>query len=217
MAALWLAAIPSGIWATKALGNTLHDSLFSGARAEPPNLLLDHEAALASAEAALKLHPVSPTASHLRRLVKESMDRLQTLVEQTEARIHKHSWSRMFRNPDFSKENSLTRAEIDTLKSRVTLFLSVTQLFPAQLPTASPVFHKSLDKGHELIDSDDDENSSLRDSSSSTYSTGRSTDYSNGSSSKDLTDSSELPPDVQDGVGPLESSFWQDLLARAAL
>ena len=221
MTALWLAAIPSGIWATKTLGNTLHNSLFGGTCAEPPNLLLDHEGALASAEAALKIHPVSPTASHLRRLVKESMDRLHSLVEQTEARIHKHSWSRMFRNPDFSKENALTTAEIDRLKSRVSLFLSVTQLFPAQLSTASPIFNKCLSDDHVSIDSDDEEDSNIHDSGSSTYSTERSTDSSNGSSSrdasKDLTDSLELPPDVQDGLGPLEPSFWQNLIARAAL
>ena len=145
------------------------------------------------------------------------MHRLQSLVEQTEARIHKHSWSRIFRDPDFSKENSLTRAEIDRLKSRVSLFLSVAQLFPAQIRSDSPIFNKTLSEDLDDSDEEENSNSSIHNSRSSTYSTENSTDNSNGSSSKDLTDSLELPPDVQDGLGPLESSFWQNLIARAAL
>ena len=217
MAALWLAAIPSGIWATKTLGNTLHNSLFAGTSAEPPNLLLDYEGALASAEAALKFHPVSPTALHLRRLVKESMDRLNNLVLETKARIDKHSWSRIFRNPDFSRENALTTAEIDRLKSRVSLFLSVVQLFPTNVPVVEDItFARKLGKDHVPIDSDDEE-SDTDSAEKSTYSTDDSLEKSNGSSTKDLTDISEIPPDVQDGLGPLTSSFWQNMIARAAL
>ena len=196
MAAFWLAAIPSGVWATRTIGNTFNESLFSRNRADPPNLLLDHEGALACAEAALRIHPVSPTASHLRELVKQSAERLVKLVEDTQSRIHKNSWSRFFRDPDFSVENRVTTTEIQTLKSRVSLFLSVVQLFPLKVgdvPVGDVPFEKSLPEDHASIDSGDEEE-----------------DVSSAENS--ATDSLDGSAELQ----PLETSFWQSLLAKAS-
>lgn len=200
MAAFWLAAIPSGIWATKALGNTINETVFRQNRAEPPNLLLDHEGALACAEAALNIHPVSPTAIHLRNLVKQSAERLVKLVETTRLRVEKHSWSRIFRDPDFSHENKVTQAEIHTLKSRVSLFLSVMQVFPQQIRFNS--FEKTLPSDHESIDSDHEDSNEDSEQSSS------------GSSSLQSSAGSSLDNSTEN-LQPLEMSFWQNLLAKA--
>lgn len=186
MAAFWLAAIPSSIWATKTLGNTINEALFRQSRAEPPNPLLDHEGALACAEAVLNFHPISPTASHLRELVKQSADKLAKLVKDTEARIEKHSWSRIFRDPDFSRENQATTAEIETLKSRVSLFLNVMQMFPRQSDKAP--FEKSLPEDHESIDSEEEGGECI-------------------SNSNSVTDSLSSEENLQ----PVEMSFWQAL------
>lgn len=199
MAAFWLAAIPSGIWATKALGNSINGALFSPNRAEGPNLLLDHQGALACARAVLKIQPVSPTASHLRELVRQSAEKLAKLVEETEARIKKYSWSRMFRDPDFSCENRMTRAEIDTLKSRVSLFLTVVQIFPLQWKQTSVPFQKSLPEDHESIDSEEESDSEE--------------DTSNSDFAKSGTDS--LGSFSEEDLQPIEVSFWQSLLAKA--
>lgn len=185
MAAFWLASIPAAVWGTRALGNTINDSIFSRNHSEPPNLLLDHEGALACAEAALQIHPVSPTASHLRELVRQSAERLVNLVEDTQRRIQKHSWSRIFRNPDFSRENRVTTTEIETLKSRVSLFLNVVQMFPLKVVP----FEKSLPEDHASIDSDEEEDGSQN---SVTASSGDSED-----------------------LEPVEASFWQALMAKA--
>jgi len=191
MAALWLAAIPSGLWATRAIGNTINEAVFRRNRAEPPNLRLDHEGALASARAVLKIHPVSPTASHLRELVKQSAEKLAKLVEETEARINKNSWSRVFRDPDFSRENQVTMAEVETLKSRVSLFLDVMQMFPRQSNKTVVSFEKSLPEDHKSIDSEEEEEC-----------------ISNSDFEHSVTDSSTSEEDLQ----PMEISFWQSLL-----
>ena len=201
MAAFWLAAIPSGVWATRTIGNTINESLFSRSRVEPPNLHLDHEGALAGAEAALHIYTVSPTASHLRELVRQSAERLVKLVEETEARISKHSWSRIFRDPDFSRENQATATEIDMLKSRVSLFLNVVQMFPLELNAVS--FEKTLPENHDSIDSDAEEEEAAGGFSSTT-----SSDSSKQSATDSLNSSTE---DIQ----PLETSFWQTMLAKA--
>lgn len=144
MSALWLVAIPSGVWATRTLGNTINQSLFRQNKPEPPNPHLDHAGALVSAEAALAfINPISPTVSHLRQLVHQSAKRLRLMVNETEERVHRQSWSRYLRDPDFSKENRDTEAEINTLKSRVSLLLSVVQLFPE---TNERVFSKILER-----------------------------------------------------------------------
>lgn len=192
MAAFWLAAIPSSIWATKTLGNTINETIFRQSRAEPPNLLLDHEGALACAEAALNFHPVSPTASHLRELVRQSAEKLTKLVKDTKARIKKHSWSRIFRDPDFSRENEVTMAEIQTLKSRVSLFMNIMQMFPRQLDEAP--FEKSLPGDHESIDSEEERDHE-----------GECTSNSNFANS--VTDSFSSEEDIQ----PVETSFWKAL------
>lgn len=203
MAAFWLAAIPSGIWATKALGNTINETVFRQNRAEPPNLLLDHEGALACAEAALNIHPVSPTAVHLRNLVKQSAERLVKLVETTKLRVEKHSWSRIFRDPDFSHENKVTQAEIHTLKSRVSLFLSVMQVFPQQIRLNS--FDKTLPVDHESIDSDEDSNEDSNEDS----------ELSSSGGSSLLSSASSSLDNSTENLQPLEMSFWQNLLAKA--
>lgn len=196
MAAFWLAAIPSGIWATQAIGNTINETVFRQKRAEPPNVLLDHEGALACAKAALNIHPISPTALHLRELVKQSANRLVKLVETTKLRVEKHSWSRIFRDPDFSYENKVTQAEIHTLKSRVSLFLSVMQVFPQKIQYDS--FEKSLPADHKSIDSDEE------------------SEDSESSSSNCVTDSMGSSVDSStENLQPLEMSFWQTLLTKA--
>jgi hypothetical protein len=136
MAVLWLASIPAGLWATHAMGTSLNSALFAKqTTAQPPDTMLDHEGALASAAAALKIHPISPTANHLRSLIEKSAQQLGELVKATEDRIQRRSWSRLFRDPDFSKENELTAREIEMLKSRVHLFLNVIMIFPEALKT----------------------------------------------------------------------------------
>lgn len=190
MSALWLAAIPSGVWATRALGNTINESLFRQNRPEPPNPHLDYQGALASADAALAAcHPVSPTATHLRLLVYESAERLRKLIAETEERIHKHSWSRYFRDPDFSQENRATELEIETLKSRVTLFLSVMLLFPQK--DVEP-FTKTLTKDNFRTSSDEE-------------------------CSDAETEESEEPEENLGHDVPLEPSFWQQLMDNAKL
>lgn len=130
MAAFWLLSVPAGLWATRAVGVSVNNALFAHSPPQPPNLSLDYKGALASADAALLIHPLSPTADHLRTLVKMSAEKLRELVQSIQNRINKRSWSRWVRDPDFSVENELLAREIDTLKSRVQLFLNVILIFP---------------------------------------------------------------------------------------
>lgn len=163
MAALWLASIPAGLWATRAVGTSLNNALFAQQPAQPPDTTLDHEGALASANAALMIHPLSPTADHLRTLVDQSAKKLRELVKATEERINRRSWSRLVRNPDFSQENRLISREIETLKSRVQLFLHVIMIFPSSLSKCdkkdqeNQTFSELLKPEEELVNSDEED------------------------------------------------------------
>lgn len=165
MAALWLASIPAGLWATRAVGTSLNNALFAQEPAQPPDTTLDHEGALASANAALMIHPLSPTADHLRTLVEQSAQKLRELVKATEERMNRRSWSRLVRNPDFSRENRLTSREIETLKSRVQLFLHVVMIFPTSVSKCATkdqenqTFSKLLEAEGELVNSDEEDDS----------------------------------------------------------
>ena len=163
MAFLWLAAIPTGLWVTKTIGDTIGSSIAartSRRAPEPPNLYLDYEGILASANAVLSIYfPVSPTASKLKRLVEESKLRLEDLVKRVHERIAKRSWSRWIRDPDFSEENRRMQMEIDTLKNRMHIFLAVVQLLPqpGDKPNnncVAPPFEKSLLSEDDLSDVD---------------------------------------------------------------
>lgn len=165
MAALWLASIPAGLWATRAVGTSLNNALFAQQPAQPLDTTLDHEGALASANAALMIHPLSPTANHLRTLVDQSAQKLRELVKATEERVNRRSWSRLVRNPDFSQENRLTSREIETLKSRVQLFLHVVMIFPSSLSKCDKkdqeiqTFSELLKPEEELVHSDEEDDS----------------------------------------------------------
>lgn len=161
MAAFWMLSIPAGLWATRALSSSVESAFLSQGQAEPPNLSLDFEGALASAEASLLIRPLSPTANHLRTLVSKSAEKLRNIVDNMNKRIHKRSWSRLLRNPDFSKENEILAREIDTLKSRVQLFLNVVMIFPSGLnadtnDNADTTFAQLLTSKEELSESDED-------------------------------------------------------------
>lgn len=163
MAGLWLVSIPAGLWATRTVGTSLNNAIFSEQPAQPPDTTLDHQGALASAKAALQIHPLSPTANHLRLLIKESAEKLENLVKATEERIRRRSWSRLFRDPDFSKENQNTAREIETLKSRVHLFLNVIMIFPSSVNPVTTkdqenqTFSELLTKKEELAPSDEED------------------------------------------------------------
>ena len=162
MAAFWLLSVPAGLWATRTVGASVNNALFAQSAPQPPNLSLDYEGALASADAALLIRPLSPTADHLRTLVKMSAEKLRELVQTIQNRMNKRSWSRWVRDPDFSVENELLAREIDTLKSRVQLFLNVILIFPTgttidtvdkgNLPFATKITAKE-----EFIETDSDD------------------------------------------------------------
>ena len=173
MAVFWLASIPAGLWATSAMGTSLNNALFAQQPAQPYDATLDHEGALASADAALMIHPISPTANHLRTLIKQSAETLAELVKATEERMNRWSWSRLVRNPDFSQENRLTSREIETLKSRVQLFLHVVMLFPSSLTKCATkdqenqTFSELLKAEEELAPSDKEYESEYKSDSES--------------------------------------------------
>jgi hypothetical protein len=162
MAGLWLVSIPAGLWATRTVGTSLNNAIFAKQPSQPPDTTLDHEGALASAKAALQIRPLSPTANHLRTLIEQSADKLEKLVKATEERVHRRSWSRMFRDPDFSAENQITAREIETLKSRVQLFLNVVMIFPSALAPQTKdqenqTFSEQLTQKEELTVSGEEE------------------------------------------------------------
>ena len=128
----WTVAVPASLYLTRSLGSTVSQSLLRNPAPEPLDKSIDTEGAIASAEAALRLLPVSPTASHLRLLVQSSAERLRDLLDAAERRVQRTSFSRIFRAPCFREENSKLRAETETLKSRVHLFLSVVSILPSK-------------------------------------------------------------------------------------
>lgn len=126
----WTVAVPASLYLTRSLGSTVSQSLLRNPAPEPLDKSIDTDGAIASAEAALRLIPVSPTASHLRSLVESSAQRLRDLLDAAKQREDRTSFSRIFRAPCFREENSKLRAETETLKSRVHLFLSVVSILP---------------------------------------------------------------------------------------
>lgn len=142
----WSVAVPASLYVTRSLGTTVSQSLLRNPAPEPLDASIDTDGALASAEAALRLIPVSPTAKHLRSLVESSAVRLRELLKAAKQRQDRTSFSRIFRAPCFQEENSRLRAETDTLKSRVHLFLSVMTI----LPSTSDYFNYRDDDGEEV-------------------------------------------------------------------
>lgn len=156
MAALaWSFAVPASLYITRSVGSTVSQGLLRNPAPEPLDETIDTEGALASAEAALRLVPVSPTANHLRSLVKSGARRLRELVRACKERQQRRSFSRLFRNPCFREENSRLRSESETLKSRVHLFLTVVSLFPEEANKRVMTLHpRESSKKEELSVSD---------------------------------------------------------------
>ena len=128
----WSVAVPTSLYITRSLGSTVNQSLLRHPAPPPLAKSIDTAGALASAEAAMSLIPVSPTASHLRSLVESSAEHLRYLLDAAKQREGRTSLSRIFRAPCFREENSKLRAETETLKSRVHLFLSVMSILPSK-------------------------------------------------------------------------------------
>lgn len=126
----WSIAVPASLYVTRSLGTTINQGIMRNPAPEPLDESIDTAGAIASAEAALRLVPISPTATHLRSLVESSSRRLRELLEAAKQRRQRTSLSRLFREPCFKEENSRLRSETDTLKSRVHLFLTVMSIFP---------------------------------------------------------------------------------------
>jgi hypothetical protein len=143
----WSVAVPASLYITRSLGTTVSQSLLRNPAPEPLDTSIDTDGALASAEAALRLVPISPTATHLRSLVQSSAKRLRELLEAAKERQQRTSFSRMFRAPCFREENSRLRAETETLKSRVHLFLSVMSI----LPSTSDDYNYCEEDGKEVL------------------------------------------------------------------
>lgn len=126
----WSVAVPASLYVTRSLGTTINQSIMRNPAPEPLDTSIDTAGAIASARAALRLMPVSPTCMHLRSLVESSSVRLQELLNAARERQQRTSFSRIFRAPCFKEENSRLRSEAETLKSRVHLFLTVMSIFP---------------------------------------------------------------------------------------
>ena len=126
----WGIAIPTSLYITRSIGSTVSQTVLRNPAPEPLDESIDVQGALASAEAALRLVPVSPTANHLRSLVESGAQRLRELLAACKDRQRRRTFSRLFRHPCFREENSRLRSECETLKSRVHLFLTVVSLFP---------------------------------------------------------------------------------------
>lgn len=142
----WSVAVPASLYVTRSLGTTVSQSLLRNPAPEPLDTSIDTDGALASAEAALRLIPISPTARHLRSLVESSAERLRDLLKAAKQRQERTSFSRIFRAPCFQEENSRLRAETNTLKSRVHLFLSVMTI----LPSTSDYYNYREEDGEEV-------------------------------------------------------------------
>ena len=148
---VWSVVVPAGLYITRGLGSGVQTAL---RRPTPETLatdVLDVDGALASAECALRFFPVSPTADHLRNLVSKAKVALEETVEAAEERRDRAGVLRLFRDPDFADTNRLLRASVETLKSRVHLYLLVVNIFPEKFPREdNRAFEKTIDeKGQE--------------------------------------------------------------------
>ena len=156
MAALaWAAFVPASLCVTKTIGNSVTQTVLRRQPPQAPDTTIDTVAVLSTADIAVNMKTFTKTAEQLQRLVSQSAQRLRHLVRKTKERQEKHSWSRIFRDPDFSEENKATRNEVNTLKSRIELFFSVIHLLPDQV--RFDFFKKSITQNQECPDSSESE------------------------------------------------------------
>lgn len=151
-ALVWSVVIPTGLYITRGLGSGVQTAL---RQPVPENLatdVLDVDGALASADCALRFYPVSPTADHLRNLVSRAKANLENLLVEAEERRDRAGFLRLFRDPDFAETNRLLRASVETLKSRVHLYLLVVNIFPEKFPKEdNRAFEKAVnEQGQEI-------------------------------------------------------------------
>lgn len=187
MAALaWAAFVPASLYVTRAIGNGVTQTVLRRRPAESPDYTIDTDAVLSTADIAMNMKSFSPTAEHLQNLIGESAKRLRELVAATQSRVERHSWSRIFRDPDFSEENLATLKEVETLKSRIQLYFSVVNLFPV---TKEDFFSKTITKHDEYTsDSDKEESAECKECNEFSSSSG----YSGGSSDSTPEDTSSF-------------------------
>ena len=131
---MWSLVVPTGLYITRGVGAGVQTALRRPTPEQLATDVLDVEGALASAACALRFFPVSPTADHLRNLVSVAKVNLEELVAEAEQRRDRSGFLRLFRDPDFRDTNRLLRAGVETLKSRVHLYLLVVNLFPEMFP-----------------------------------------------------------------------------------
>ena len=166
MAALaWAAFVPASLYVTRAIGNSVSQTVLRRQTPQAPDTTIDTAAVLSTADIAVNMKTFTNTAEHLQRLVEESAKKLRRLIRKTKERQEKHSWSRIFRDPDFSEENKAMRNEVTTLKSRIELFFSVLTLMPNQ--AKFKFFDKQISQNEECVnssESDSDFEESKKDS-----------------------------------------------------
>lgn len=145
-ALVWSLVVPTGLYITRGLGSGVQTAL---RRPSPETLatdIVDVEGALSAAACALRFYPLSPTADHLRNLVSEAKASLERLVREAEERRSRTNFMRLFRDPDFRDTNRLLRAGVETLKSRVHLYLLVVNIFPEKFPREdNGAFERTVD------------------------------------------------------------------------
>ena len=158
-ALVWSIVVPTGLYITRGLGSGVQTAL---RRPTPESLatdVLDVDGALASAECALRFYPVSPTADHLRNLVSRAKVALEEAVEAAEERRDRAGFLRLFRDPDFAETNRLLRASVETLKSRVHLYLLVVNIFPEKFPKEdNRAFEKAVNESGQEINETNETN-----------------------------------------------------------
>lgn len=155
MAALaWAAFVPASLYVTRAIGNSVTQTVLRRQPPQAPDTTIDTDAVLSTADIAVNMKTFTKTAAQLQRFVSQSANRLRRLIQKTKERQEKHSWSRIFRDPDFSEENKATRNEVDTLKSRIELFFSVLTLMPHH--ARFKFFKKSITEKDECPDSSEE-------------------------------------------------------------
>ena len=146
-ALVWSVVVPTGLYITRGLGSGVQTALRQPTAERLATEVLDVDGALASAECALRFYPVSPTADHLRNLVSKAKVNLENTLEEAEERRDRAGFMRLFRDPDFSETNRLLRASVETLKSRVHLYLLVVNIFPEKFPREdNRAFEKAVNK-----------------------------------------------------------------------
>ncbi len=190
MAALaWAAFVPASLYVTRAIGNSVTQTVLRRRPAEAPDYTIDTDAVLSTADIAMNMKSFSPTAEHLQKLIGESAKRLRELIAATQSRVERHSWSRIFRDPDFSEENIATLKEVETLKSRIHLYFSVINLFPG---VKQDFFSKTITKQDEYTSDSDEEESAESAECKKCNESSSSSGYSGGSSDSTPEDASSF-------------------------